>query len=168
MATGKTISLDEFRKRKEKEKSEETFPSVLVWLNCPRCKTIEYSEVVALHGRSHKCGVQVKEVEVNVDLRAELTITRFNLDLIEELLKQNKKNRLIKLISRNLDNALISLKKSEETYVERLLLAAKEPFEPYPGNIDELKNKLPIKETNNLGMLISEFRHAPEKRFQDQ
>jgi len=167
MASGKAISLDDFRKRKEKEKSEEAVPGMLVWLSCPQCSTIEYTEIAAPHGRSHKCGTQVKEIEVKVDLRAEYTITRFNLKLIDDLLSQNKKNRLIKLVSRTLDNALVSLKKSEETYIEKLLLAAKGPLESYPGTIDDLKNKLPVKEINKLGMLISNFRHEPEKRFDD-
>jgi|APSaa5957512622_1039677.scaffolds.fasta_scaffold75419_2 hypothetical protein len=167
MASGKAISLDDFRKRREKEKSEEAIPGVLVWLSCPECSTVEYTEIAAPYGRSHKCGAQVKEIQVNVDLRAEYTITRLNLELIDDLLGQNKKNRLIKLVSRTLDNALVSLKKSEETYIERLLLAAKGPLESYPGSIDDLKTKLPIKEINKLGMLISDFRHEPEKRFNE-
>ena len=165
MATGKAISLDDFRKRKEKEKFIEAVPGALVWLFCPQCSTIEYTEITAPYGRSHKCGAQVKEVKVQVDLRAEYTITQFNLDLIDDLLSQNKKNRLIKLVSRSLDNALVSLKKSEKTYVERLLLAANGPLEIYPGDVDDLKNILPIKEINKLGMIISDFRHEPEKRF---
>ena len=138
-----------------------------MWLSCPQCSTIEYTEIRAPYGRSHKCGAQVQEIEVEVDLRAELTITRFNLETIHTLLAQNKKNRLAKLISRSLDNALISLKQSEETYIQRLFLAAKGPLKPYPGAIDELKGRLPVKETNKLGMLISDFRHEPEKRFID-
>lgn len=165
MSGTEPISLDAFRKRKQKEENEKPYPGTLVWLYCPSCETIEYTEIVAPHGRSHKCGTVVQEIEVTLDLRAEFTITQFNLKRIEGLLEKNKESRLKKLISKSLDNALLALKQSEETYVSRLHLAAGCQIPPYPGDIESLKDRLPIAETNKLGLLISEFRFEPEKRF---
>ncbi len=165
MTEGKTISLEHFREKKKKEELEKPFPGRLVWLRCPKCQNIEYTEVVAPNGRSHKCGTMVEEVEVKIDLRAELTITHYNLKKIEALLKENEKFKLLKIISKSLDKALLALKRSEETYLERLHISAKQKITIYPGEIVDIKNKLPIIEENKLGLLISEFRFKPEKRF---
>ncbi len=165
MSDSKPISLDAFRKRKHKEEAEKPFPGTLVWLHCPICETIEYTEIVAPHGRTHKCGNVVEEIEVSLDLRAEYTLTQFNLETIASLLNKNKESRLRRLISKSLDNALISLKQSEENYISRLHLAAGCQIPAYPGNLGDLEKHLPIKETNKLGLLASEFRFEPEKRF---
>lgn len=168
MSDSKPISLDAFRKRKQKEEAEKPYPGTLVWLHCPTCDTIEYTEIVAPHGRTHKCGTIVEEVEVSLDLRAEYTLTQFNLEKIGELLHKNKESRLRKLITKSLDNALIALKQSEENYVSRLHLAAGCQIPVYPGSLKDLEEYLPIKETNKLGLLVSEFRFEPEKRFVKQ
>ncbi len=165
MSDSKTISLDAFRQRKQKEEAEKPYPGTLVWLHCPTCKTIEYTEIVAPHGRTHKCGTIVEEVEVALDLRAEYTLTHLNLEKIAELLGKNKESRIRKLITKSLDNALVLLKQSEENYLSRLHLAAGCQIPPYPGTYEDLKDLLPIKETNKLGLLVSEFRFEPEKRF---
>lgn len=165
MSGTKPISLDAFRERKQKEEAEKPYPGALVWLHCPTCDSVEYTEIVAPHGRTHKCGTIVKEIEVALDLRAEYTITQFNLKKINEVLEKNKESKLRKLITKSLDNALLALKQSEETYISRLHLAAGCQIPPYPGNFEDLKDKLPIKETNKLGLYVSEFRFEPEKRF---
>ncbi len=165
MSGSKPISLDQFRKRKEKEQQEKKHPGVLVWLFCPTCKTMEYTEIVAPTGRTHKCGTLIEEAEVDLDIRAELTITRFNMEKIDQLLEQNKEFRLVKLFSKSLDKALLALKTSEETYFERLLISSNYQASPYPFDIEEFKDRLPIKDINKLGLLISEFRFEPKKRF---
>ncbi len=165
MSDSKPISLDAFRNRKKKEEAEKPYLGTLVWLYCPSCETFEYTEIVAPHGRTHKCGTIVEEIEVSLDLRAEYTLTQFNLEKVNELLHKNKESKLRKLISKSLDNALIALKQSEENYISRLHLAAGCQIPTYPGNLNDLKNQLPIKEINKLGLLISEFRFEPEKRF---
>ena len=141
---------------------------MLVWLHCPACETVEYTEIIAPHGRTHKCGAIVEELDISLDLRAEYTITQFNLKRIDKLLSKNKDSKLRKLISKSLDNALITLKQSEETYISRLHLAAGSQIPVYPGDIDSLKDQLPILETNRLGLLVSEFRFEPEKRFEKE
>ncbi|PCI29592.1 MAG: hypothetical protein COB67_03710 [SAR324 cluster bacterium] len=165
MSGSKPISFADFRERKLKKQAEETLPGVLVWLYCPTCNIIEYTEVVAPNGRTHHCGTLVQESEVQVDFRAEMTITERNLKKIEILLQENQKFRLKKLLARSLDKVLINLKNTEETYLQRLQMASSYQATPYPEDFETLKEKLPIKEENKVGLFISEFRYAPEKRF---
>lgn len=167
MSDAKPISLEQFRKRKELEASEQEYFAKLVWLRCPKCETLEYTEIVSPNGRMHICGTLVEEREIELDLQAEITITEHNLRVIDGLLKNNNRFKLIKIISKSLDKALVALKASEEAYRERLLLAAGMNVPPYPGEIESLKNKLPVKDTNQLGLIISEFRFEPEKRFKN-
>jgi hypothetical protein len=165
MSDSKPISLDQFRKRKEKESAEQYHFGKMVWLHCPKCETLEYTGIISPNGRMHNCGTLVDEQEVELDLRAEITITEYNLTVIDGLLKKNSGFKLIKIISKSLDKALIALKASEEAYQERLLHAAGIALPPYPDEIESLKDKLPIKNTNPLGLLISDFRFQPEERF---
>jgi hypothetical protein len=165
MSNSKLISLDRFRQQKQAAEGAQDHPGIMVWLRCPQCNTLEYTEVVAPHGRTHRCGTQVQEVEVPVDLRAELTITLWNLRQIDDVIAQNNQFRLIKLLSKSLDKALIKLKQSEETYLKRIRIAAGRKLEPYPGEINDLAKTLPIKLKNDLGLYISDFRFEPEKRF---
>jgi len=165
MPDSKPISLEEFRKKREQEEAERSVPGKMVWLHCPKCKTLEYTEIISPAGRTHKCGALVEEREVDLDLRAELTITELNLATIATLLKKNSGKKLVKIITKSFDNALTALKLSEETYRERLMLAAGIKITPYPGRLEEIMGKLPVRTTNRLGLLISEFRFEPERRF---
>ncbi|MDT8446112.1 MAG: hypothetical protein RRB13_04370 [bacterium] len=164
----KTISLDAFRKKKEQEESKyqsEPIWGTLVWLYCPACDKLEYTEIRAPNGRSHKCGTQVQEREVELDLRGELTLTQANLLRIDHLLAEASKNRLKKLLARSMENTLKMLKTSELTYAERLSMAAGGFLEPYPEPLEDIAERLPIAETNALGLFISPFRLNPEERF---
>lgn len=165
MSEKKTISFQDFKDRKLKEKNEQEHWGKMVWLYCPTCKTIEYSEVIAPHGRSHKCGTQVIEKEVDIDVRAELTITLYNLERINQLIQENNESRLKKLFAKSFDKLLQRLLSSENIYLERLNARH---LEPYPGDIENLKEKLPIKVVNELGLYVSEFRYNPEERFSDE
>ena len=162
MSNKKAVSFQDFKDRKVKEKNEEQYYGKMVWLYCPTCNTIEYSEVISPNGRSHKCGTQVIEKEVDIDLRAELTITLYNLDRINHLLKENNASRLKKLFAKSFDKTLQKLLFSEEMYLQRLNAHG---ITPYPGSIEEIKDRLPIKVVNELGLYISEFRYNPEERF---
>ena len=165
MSDSQPISLDRFREKKKKEAAEKKYPGIMVWLHCPKCQTIEYTEVIAPNGRTHMCGMIVEEREVELDLRAEFTIVLYNLKIIDDLIKGNQESKIRKLFAKTLDKALIKLKKSEELYLERLGI---KNIDPYEGDLDELKAKLPIKETNQLGLWISDFRYKPEERFKQQ
>ena len=163
------ISLEAFRKKKEKQQplgpNEETQWGKLVWLYCPTCETIEYSEVVAPNGRSHKCGTQVEESEVELDLRAESYMTHSNLKAIESKMAELQQSKLLKLSRRGLLKALTQLKASEEVYLKKLQMAAHGELLPYVGSLAEVKEKLQIEATDPMGLLISPFRFDPFQRF---
>lgn len=159
------ISLDSFRKKKITQGENQPLLGTMIWLSCPKCKTIEYTEIVAPTGRQHSCRTQVDEVEIEVDLRAEVTIVLHNLTRLQEVMTPKKKGMIRKLAAKALDKALQSLKFSEEVYLARLQQATMQEIKPYEGNMEEIKEKLPIKETNSLGLWISEFRYQPEQRF---
>ena len=161
---GKPISLDSFRKRKE-QKIEQKQVGKLVWLRCPTCNTIEYTEIIAPNGRSHSCGMQVQEVEVEVDFRAELTIINRNLQLIEELIAGNKSSPLKKMLVKTISKTLKLLKTTEEEYLHRINVASNYQAVPYEGSFEELEPKLPIRKRDALGLYLSEFRFAPDQRF---
>ena len=160
------ISLDAFRKKKAETtpKAVEQF-GTLVWLHCPTCDSIEYTEVIAPNGRSHRCGTQVEEVEVELDLRAESFMTHHNLKVIQDKIEELEKSKLLKLSRRGLLKALTQLKLSEEVYLRKLQLAIHEDLLPYEGSYEEVKDKLPLEATDPLGILISPFRFDPAARF---
>lgn len=164
MSEKKAISFQDFKDRKIKEKKEEQCYGKMVWLYCPTCNTIEYTEVIAPNGRSHKCGTQVIEKEVEIDLRAELTITLYNLERINQLLKENRASKLKKLFAKSFDKTLQKLLFSEEMYLQRLNVHG---IDPYPGSLEEMKDRLPIKVVNELGLYVSIFRYNPEERFSE-
>lgn len=179
MSDNKVVSLDRFRKKKEEAEQEKTETEnssnmqggkegVLVWLQCPTCGTIEYTHVRSSLGRSHKCGTQVSEVEVDVDLRAELTLTVINIGKIQEIRAQGEGSMFQKLFSKQSSKLLDQLEQAEMMYMEKVKAAAVVKIEPYPvENEGDLKD-FPIREINPLGLYISEFRYQPEKRFQDE
>ncbi len=137
----------------------------LVWLKCPTCKTLEYSEIVAPNGRTHSCGTLVLEEEVQLDLRAELTIALQNLSILDLLVDENKSSSLKKLLAMSMNKLLKSSRAAEEEYIGRINIASNYQAVPYQGEFEQLKPRLPIKKMNELGLYVSEFRFAPEKRF---
>lgn len=159
------ISFDQFKKRKQAEEQGSAIYGKLVWLNCPTCQRLEYTEVIAPSGRTHSCGTVVEELEIELDLRAEFTFVQFNLAKINELIDENGSNRLKKILARSLDKNLKALLASEQMYAGRLELAAGRKLTPYPGTPEELKEKLPLAEVNALGLWLSDFRLKPEDRF---
>ena len=164
----KTISLDQFRKKREEAKAQEElepFEGCLVWLNCPTCQKIEYTELRAPGGRTHRCGTKVEEVEVFLDLRAELSFTLVNLKTIEAHLKEVGHNRLKKLLARSLEKTLLQLKASEEEYASRLQKAGDGRVTPYPQEIEPLAARFPDVQVNPLGLYVTPFRQEPHKRF---
>lgn len=165
MSDNKPISLDSFREKKKLESKQKETRGTLVWLKCPACKTIEYTEIVAPNGRTHSCGTQVQEFEVKLDFKAELTITHQNLKIIDELMNENKSSPLKKILARSMSKLLKSVKAAEEEYLRRINIASNYQAVPYEGEFKRLESSLPIKKRNELGLYLSEFRFAPEKRF---
>ena len=125
-------------------------PGQLIWLHCPTCQTLEYTEVALAGGRVHNaCGNQVLEVAVDLDLRAEHTIAEVNLERLKIL-----------------EDLLEGQRKRFEEYKKRLALAAGKSPGGYPTD-DATLQKLPIAGVDAFGLLISEFFQEPTSRFPD-
>lgn len=158
----------------KKEEIAEKETGILVWLHCPRCKIFQYSEVVAPYGRKHQCGEQVKEIEITLDITAEYTICRHNLQHIENLknslLHYSKKTKKIEITEEEKKIFLSVMKDfqaNEIQMIEKLqAITKKKKLEAYEWK-KENKKLLPVIKVHNSGILISEFRYRPEKRFQD-
>jgi hypothetical protein len=123
-------------------------PARMVWLFCPTCKTLEYTELMLPGGRRHNvCGTMVQEAVVEVDTRAEYTLAELNLRRLAALaeLLDAQRARFIE-------------------YQERLAKAAGRPLSAYPLT-EVAVQSLPVAEVDPLGLLISRFLHQPAARF---
>ena len=127
--------------------SREPLPGQLVWLRCPTCDTLEYSELLIPGGRRHKCGSIVEEALVDLDVRAEWTLAEVNLARIDALGRYLEHQR-----------------ERFREYQRRLELGAGKRPEPY--DLDEQSVKaLPVAELDSLGLFISKALHDPAARF---
>jgi len=132
----------------EKTAPEHPVPGRLIWLRCPTCDTLEYTEMAISGGRVHNvCGTHVLEAEVELDLRAEHTIARINLERLKIL-----------------ENLLADQSRKFEEYLNRLSLAAGKPLEEYSFS-EAMLEKLPVAEVDAFGLLISRFFHQVEAHF---
>jgi hypothetical protein len=123
-------------------------PTQLVWLFCPVCKTLEYTELAVPGGRRHNtCGTPVIEARVDVDARAEHTLAELNL-------------RRLSALAELLD----AQRKRFHEYQDRLAKAAGRTLAPYPLTEVSVQS-LPVAEVDPLGLLISRFLHQPAERF---
>lgn len=126
-------------------------PTRLVWLFCPTCESLEYTELVLPNGRVHQtCGTQVEEVVVDVDARAEYSLAELNLRQLERLaeLVDGQRGRF-------------------REYQHRLELAAGQPLSSYPLTEDTVR-VMPVAEVDPLGLLISAFLRQPVQRFRPE
>jgi hypothetical protein len=130
------------------ETATEPLPGKLVWMRCPTCGTVEYTEVVMTGGRTHNvCGTQVEEVELDIDVRAEYTIAGLNLERLELLA-----------------GAVQAQRERYEEYQRRLRLIARANVLPYPVSGDTLQ-PLPVAEMDPMGLLVPQALHDPARHF---
>jgi hypothetical protein len=123
-------------------------PAKLVWLYCPVCETLEYTELALPAGRVHQpCGTKVEEIEVAVDARAEYSLAELNLRQLE---------RLAELV----EGQRVRFRELQH----RLELAAGQPLSSYPLTEDTVR-VMPVAEVDPLGLLISAFLRQPMQRF---
>lgn len=127
--------------------SREPVPGRLIWLHCPTCDTVEYTELDMPGGRRHKCGTAVEEVAVEIDVRAEATMAAINLQRIDTILQYLGQQR-----------------ERFAEYQERLRLIAGQAVDPYPVE-EGMLSELPVAEIDALGLLISRALHEPARRF---
>lgn len=126
-------------------------PAQLIWLYCPACQTLEYTELALPNGRIHQpCGTQVEEAVVDVDARAEYSLAELNLRQLERLAE------------------LVDAQRGRfREYQQRLELAARQPLSSYPLTEDTVR-LMPVAEVDPLGLLISPFLRQPLQRFRPE
>lgn len=173
LANKKSILLEKKKESEQSKKIQITQEEIgfLVWLYCPTCKTLEYSEIIHPKGRIHKCGTEVLEQKVTIDITAEYTICKRNLfylekveyDFIKTLNKEkdSKKKQEIEILK----NLIQELKKIELAMIAKLKkITQKEKLIAYLWVKDHPKFTTTI---DSLGLAISNFRFQPEKRFEN-
>ena len=74
----------------------------------------------------------VEEHEVEIDIRAELTVSLRNSDLISELLAKSNAKGIMKKFLKSGRTMLEHLERSEEEYRKRLQLMSQQECTPYP------------------------------------
>ena len=100
--SAKVINLADRRAKKENEARSAPIYSVITWLYCPKCKSLEYSELEMPNGRVQKqCGTLVEEEEVEIEVRAEYTISLRNSNRLNELLNETKIPGFLKPLAKN-------------------------------------------------------------------
>ncbi|MFI5401013.1 MAG: hypothetical protein ACHQZQ_08195, partial [SAR324 cluster bacterium] len=119
-------------------------PAQLIWLYCPACQSLEYTELALPNGRIHQpCGTRVEEAVVEVDARAEYSLAELNIRQLERLAE------------------LVEAQRARfREYQQRLELAAHQPLSSYPLTEDTVR-LMPVAEVDPLGLLISPFLRQP-------
>ena len=165
--SAKVISLADRRAKKEDKARNAPITGWITWLYCPKCKSLEYSELEMPNGRVHKtCGTLVEEVEVQIDVRAEYTISLRNSKRLDELFKETKIPSFLKPLAKKGIGMLENLHAAELEYRKRLGNIVNGPVNPYPDEWDEKSLEMELKTLDPLGLILTEARqpnlHFPE------
>ncbi len=164
--SAKVINLAERREKKQKEDLQKPMQGWIVWLQCPTCGTREYSELRMPEGRIHKCGTLVEECEVEIDIRAEYTISMRNSTRLLELLEKSASPGLLKRFLKSGTELLEHLESSEQEYRNRLEMITEKEIPPYPQDWDPGENGVDLKKLEPLGLMLTAARQ-PELHFPD-
>lgn len=165
--SAKVINLADRRAEKEKESRNAPILAYITWLYCPKCKSLEYSELEMPNGRIHKtCGTLVEEEEVQIEVRAEYTISLRNSKRLDELFKGTKIPGFLKPLAKKGIGMLESLQAAEQEYRNRLQNMVDGDVIPYPDDWDEHSLEMELKTLDPLGLILTEARqpnlHFPE------
>jgi hypothetical protein len=163
----KVINLADRRAEKEDEARNAPISGWITWLYCPKCKSLEYSELEMPNGRVHKkCGTLVEEEEVQIDVRAEYTISLRNSKRLDELFKETKIPGFLKPFAKKGMGMLENLQAAEVQYRKRLENIVNGPVNSYPDEWDEKSLEMELKTLDPLGLILTEARqpnlHFPE------
>ena len=145
--------------RKAKEESRQ-IEGWLIWLHCPKCKTIEYTELRMPGGRVHKCGTLVEEEEIPIDVRAEFTISQRNLDKLDELEEKQNSSKVMKLVGGRTKSTIKQLRAREEEYQQRLQNMTSERLNNYPEQWDSKTQGVEITVSEPFGLEITAARQG--------
>ncbi len=165
--SAKVINLADRRAKKENEARNAPIFSVITWLYCPKCKSLEYSELEMPNGRIHKqCGTMVEEEEVEIEVRAEYTISLRNSKLLDKLFEGTKIPGFLKPFAKKGTGMLESLQVAEQEFRRRLENIVDGSVTPYPDEWDENSLAMDLKTLEPLGLILTEARqpnlHFPE------
>jgi len=165
--SAKVINLADRRAKKEKEARNAPIVAWITWLYCPKCKSLEYSELDIPNGRIHKnCGTLVEEEDVQIEVRAEYTISLRNSKRLEELFKETKIPGFLKPLAKKGIGMLENLQAAEKEYRNRLENLVDGSVTPYPDDWDEHSLEMRLKTLDPLGLILTEARqpnlHFPE------
>ena len=165
--SAKVINLADRRAKKEEEERNAPIHAIIVWLYCPKCKSLEYSELEMPNGRVHKhCGTMVEEEEVRIEVRAEYTISLRNSKRLDQLFDETKIPGFLKPAAKKGMGMLERLQTAEQEYRSRLEKIVEGPIIPYPDDWDEFSLEIPLKTLDPLGLILTEARqpnlHFPE------
>ena len=145
--------------RKAKEESRQ-IEGWLIWLHCPKCNTIEYTELRMPGGRVHKCGTLVEEVEIPIDVRAEFTIAQRNIDKLDELEEKQNSSKVMKFVGGKMKSTIKQFRAREEEYQQRLQNMTSERLKYYPAQWDPKTQGVEITVSEPLGLEITEARQG--------
>ena len=101
---------------------------------------------------------------MEIDIRAELTVSLRNSELISELLAKSNAKGIIKKFLKSGRAMLEHLERSEEEYRKRLQLMSQQECTPYPEEWDPEEKGLEIKKMDPLGLQLTAARQ-PELYF---
>ena len=165
--SAKVINLADRRAKKENEARDAPIYAVITWLYCPKCRSLEYSELEMPNGRVHKqCGTLVEEEEVEIEVRAEYTISLRNSERLDELLNGTKIPGFLKPLAKKGNGMLESFQAAEKEYRKRLENIVDGSVMPYPDEWDENTLEMELKTLAPLGVVLTEARqpnlHFPE------
>ena len=155
----KVINLADRRAKKEDDARKAPISGWITWLYCPKCRSLEYSELEMPNGRVHKkCGTLVEEEEVEIDVRAEYTISLRNSKLLDELFKETKIPGFLKPFAKKGMGMLENLQAAEVEYRKRLGNIVNGAVDPYPDDWDEQSLGMELKTLDPLGLILTEAR----------
>ena len=165
--SAKVINLADRRAKKVDEARNAPITGWITWLYCPKCKSLEYTELEMPNGRVHKkCGTLVEEEEVQIDVRAEYTISLRNSKRLDGLFKETKIPGFLKPFAKKGMGMLENLQAAEVEYRKRLENIVNGALNPYPDNWDEKLLEMELKMLDPLGLILTEARqpnlHFPE------
>ena len=162
----KVINFKERREKLEKNKLFHPVKGWIVWLRCKKCQLTEYTEIRMSEGRIHKCGTLVDEYEVEIDVRAELTISLRNSELIKKFIKTIDQKSLLSNLMSSTISILRNLEDREKEYRNRLSKMTTNQINPYSEDWNPKEKGMDIKIARPIDLLLTAARR-PELYFTD-
>ena len=138
--------------------SDEAHKKVLVWLFCPKCQTLEHTNVRSAAGRHHKCGTFVQEKEFEVDICMEMCLCVMNIDRLYEIKIEKPKELVEHFAGENEMEMIQHLIDEEKKMLESLHSYTDRSFQLRNSKKFFLKMAQYVKNISFFDLHYSEFR----------